>query len=95
MASILRDSSSYPHETPLPDRQGKSDGYRARSAYKVRKSKTRREDAIADAKTKLLHLDEEYQLFEGVTRVADLCAAPGVCACNPKVRHGIANYADR
>lgn len=26
---------------------------------------------------KLLHLDEEYNLFEGVTRVADLCAAPG------------------
>lgn len=25
----------------------------------------------------LLHLDEEYRLFEGVTRVADLCAAPG------------------
>ena len=24
-----------------------------------------------------MHLDEEYQLFEGVTRVADLCAAPG------------------
>ncbi|KAK9893412.1 FtsJ-domain-containing protein [Cystobasidium minutum MCA 4210] len=40
-------------------RLGKSDGWRARSAYK------------------LLHLDEEYNLFEGVTRVADLCAAPG------------------
>jgi tRNA (cytidine32/guanosine34-2'-O)-methyltransferase len=26
---------------------------------------------------KLLHLDEQYGLFEGVTRVVDLCAAPG------------------
>lgn len=26
---------------------------------------------------KLLHLDEEFNLFEGVTRVVDLCAAPG------------------
>ena len=62
--------------TPLPDRQGKSDGYRARSAYKVRISKTSG-NIEADTMMKLLHLDEEYQLFEGVTRVADLCAAPG------------------
>ncbi|KAH0407065.1 FtsJ-domain-containing protein, partial [Aureobasidium melanogenum] len=26
---------------------------------------------------KLLQLDEEFNLFEGVTRVVDLCAAPG------------------
>ena len=26
---------------------------------------------------KLLQLDEEFDLFEGVTRVVDLCAAPG------------------
>ena len=62
--------------TPLPDRQGKSDGYRARSAYKVRIGKTSG-NIEADTMMKLLHLDEEYQLFEGVTRVADLCAAPG------------------
>ncbi|KAL1413249.1 hypothetical protein Q8F55_001004 [Vanrija albida] len=40
-------------------RKGKSDGYRARSAYK------------------LLHLDEEFDLFRGVTTAVDLCAAPG------------------
>ncbi|KEI41031.1 uncharacterized protein L969DRAFT_86280 [Mixia osmundae IAM 14324] len=40
-------------------RLAKSDGYRARSAYK------------------LLHLDEEFDLFRGVTRCIDLCAAPG------------------
>uniref|UniRef100_A0A8C6ET86 FtsJ RNA 2'-O-methyltransferase 1 n=2 Tax=Boreoeutheria TaxID=1437010 RepID=A0A8C6ET86_MARMA len=26
---------------------------------------------------KLLQLDEEFQLFQGVTRAVDLCAAPG------------------
>eukprot|EP01036_Dinobryon_divergens_P054777 gene54777-73192_t len=26
---------------------------------------------------KLLQIDEEYALFEGVNRVVDLCAAPG------------------
>ena len=26
---------------------------------------------------KLLHLDEEFHLLDGVTRVVDLCAAPG------------------
>src|ERR1700712_5778174 len=26
---------------------------------------------------KLLQMDEEFNLFEGVTRVVDLCAAPG------------------
>ena len=26
---------------------------------------------------KLLQLDEEFQLFQGVTRAIDLCAAPG------------------
>ncbi|BEJ12474.1 hypothetical protein CspHIS471_0209340 [Cutaneotrichosporon sp. HIS471] len=40
-------------------RKGKSDGYRARSAYK------------------LLHLDEEFDLFRGVSTAVDLCAAPG------------------
>lgn len=40
-------------------RQAKSDGYRARSAYK------------------LLQIDEAFNIFEGVHRVVDLCAAPG------------------
>ncbi|KAA1118153.1 hypothetical protein PGT21_032469 [Puccinia graminis f. sp. tritici] len=44
-------------------RLGKSEGYRARSAYK------------------LIHLDEQYGLFnnpsQAVDRVIDLCAAPG------------------
>ncbi|GMK59928.1 hypothetical protein CspeluHIS016_0901450 [Cutaneotrichosporon spelunceum] len=40
-------------------RKGKSDGYRARSAYK------------------LLHLDEEFDLFRGASTAVDLCAAPG------------------
>ncbi|KAL7007071.1 tRNA (uridine-2'-O-)-methyltransferase trm7 [Cystobasidiomycetes sp. EMM_F5] len=61
------------------DRLGKSDGYRARSAYKV--SGCNANTAyMADLKripTQLLHLDEEYNLFEGVSLVADLCAAPG------------------
>jgi tRNA (cytidine32/guanosine34-2'-O)-methyltransferase len=26
---------------------------------------------------KLIHLDEEFNLFEGVNKVVDLCAAPG------------------
>ena len=26
---------------------------------------------------KLLHIDEEYNIFAGVTRAVDLCAAPG------------------
>jgi tRNA (cytidine32/guanosine34-2'-O)-methyltransferase len=38
---------------------GKSEGYRARSAYK------------------LLHLDEEFDLFRGVKVACDFCAAPG------------------
>ncbi|KAJ3415282.1 putative tRNA (cytidine(32)/guanosine(34)-2'-O)-methyltransferase [Chytridiales sp. JEL 0842] len=40
-------------------RQAKSEGWRARSAFK------------------LLHIDEEFNIFENVTRVVDLCAAPG------------------
>ncbi|KAK4686835.1 tRNA (cytidine32/guanosine34-2'-O)-methyltransferase, partial [Tremellales sp. Uapishka_1] len=40
-------------------RKGKSEGYRARSAYK------------------LLHLDEEFDLFSNVQTAVDLCAAPG------------------
>ena len=40
-------------------RKAKSEGYRARSAYK------------------LLQVDEEFNLFAGVNRAVDLCAAPG------------------
>ena len=40
-------------------RKAKSEGYRARSAYK------------------LLQVDEEFHIFEGVERAIDLCSAPG------------------
>ena len=40
-------------------RKAKSEGYRARSAYK------------------LLQVDEEFHIFEGVERAVDLCSAPG------------------
>ncbi|XP_055249260.1 putative tRNA (cytidine(32)/guanosine(34)-2'-O)-methyltransferase isoform X2 [Moschus berezovskii] len=34
---------------------------------------------------KLLQLDEEFQLFQGVTRAVDLCAAPGSWSQGPRV----------
>ncbi|SCV72072.1 BQ2448_4766 [Microbotryum intermedium] len=51
-------------------RSAKEEGYRARSAYKARFS-------LSWGCRRLLHLDEQFNLFEGVERCVDLCAAPG------------------
>ncbi|KAJ3190814.1 putative tRNA (cytidine(32)/guanosine(34)-2'-O)-methyltransferase [Irineochytrium annulatum] len=39
--------------------------------------KTKEDGWRARSAYKLIHLDEEYQLFRGVSRCVDLCAAPG------------------
>ncbi len=39
--------------------------------------KAKEEGFRARSAYKLLQIDEEFKLFEGVERVVDLCAAPG------------------
>src|SRR6202012_4383051 len=52
---------------------GKSSKGKREAYYRLAKGQGWR----ARSAFKLLQLDEEFNLFEGVTRVVDLCAAPG------------------
>lgn len=59
--------------TPGQYKMGKSSKDKRDAYYRLAKEQGWR----ARSAFKLLQLDEEFNLFEGVTRVVDLCAAPG------------------
>jgi len=71
LPSSLELSVLDPHHTSVI--MGKSSKDKRDAYYRLAKEQGWR----ARSAFKLLQLDEEFDLFEGVTRVVDLCAAPG------------------
>lgn len=71
--SSCESQASHGHGPREEWRMGKSSKDKRDAYYRLAKEQGWR----ARSAFKLLQLDEEFNLFEGVTRVVDLCAAPG------------------
>lgn len=68
----IRDSAPFSHRQLNPQ-MGKSSKDKRDAYYRLAKEQGWR----ARSAFKLIQLDEQFNLFSGVTRVVDLCAAPG------------------